>query len=204
VPRRVGQRTGRCTVCAHTQRTRIDFLIATGATIRALAARFNLNANAIYNHSKKHISDEYRAAVRLGPFESEDRLRQLCAENGTSVLETLRALNAGVSARWLVAFETANDDKLVALSGVIRKNLELMGRLTKELAPPPSSVTTNNFVLFENPQYLEAISRIAMALRPYAEAREAVTAALRSLGPVDDRLVIDAPRTALNGAAARP
>ena len=46
---------------------------------------------------------KYRAAVRLGPFESEARLRQLCAENGVSVVETLRAVNAGVSARWLTA-----------------------------------------------------------------------------------------------------
>jgi hypothetical protein len=36
-----------------------------------------------------------RWCVRIGPFESEERLRQLCAENGVSVVEILRAINAG-------------------------------------------------------------------------------------------------------------
>jgi hypothetical protein len=150
-----------------------------------------LKPSSIYNHAKKHISAEYRAAVRIGPFESEERLRQLCAENGVSVVENLRALNAGVTARWLAAFEAGADDMFVSLTGQCRKNLELLAKLTKELVPTPS-VVTNNVVLFQSPEYLEAVTGIADALRPFPEARQAVAMALRRLGAAGERPLIEA------------
>jgi hypothetical protein len=151
-------------------------LIATGAPLKPLAVRFGLTSSSVWNHAKKHISAEYRAAVRLGPFESEERLRQLCAENGVSVVETLRAINAGVSARWLVAFEAGADDTFVSLTGQLRKNLELLAKL---VPPGPTTVVTNNISFFANPEALAAINALAIALRPYPEARLAAAAALR-------------------------
>jgi hypothetical protein len=43
--------------------------------------------------------------LRCGPFASEEKLREICAENGESVLTQLRAVNEAVAARWLNAFE---------------------------------------------------------------------------------------------------
>jgi hypothetical protein len=198
MPRRPGHREGSCKTCLHPERTRIDYLIATAAPLKPLATRFGLKPSSLYNHSKKHISPEYRAAVRLGPFESEERLRQLCAENGVSIVETLRAVNAGVSARWLVAFEAGADDTFVSLTGQIRKNLELLARLTRELVPQASVVTTtNNLMLFDHPEYVQAIAGIAEALRPFPEARQAVVSALRSFTAVSERPLIEVqPATA--------
>jgi len=196
MPRRSGHREGTCKTCLHPERTRIDYLIATGASLKPLAPRFDLKPSSLYNHSKKHVSTEYRAAVRLGPFESETRLRQLCAENGVSVVETLRAVNAGVSARWLSAFEAGADDTFISLTAQMRKNLELLARLTRELVPQPSVVnTTNNFVLFEHPEYVQVIAALSMALRPFPEARQAVLATLRSFRAAGERVLIDAQPT---------
>ena len=196
MPRRSGHREGTCKTCLHPERTRIDYLIATGASLKPLAPRFDLKPSSLYNHSKKHVSTEYRAAVRLGPFESETRLRQLCAENGVSVVETLRAVNAGVSARWLAAFEAGADDTFISLTAQMRKNLELLERLTRELMPQPSVVnTTNNFMLFEHPEYVQVIAALSMALRPFPEARQAVLATLRSFRAAGERVLIDAQPT---------
>ena len=196
MPRRLGHREGTCKTCLHPERTRIDYLIATGASLKPLASRFGLKPSSLYNHSKKHVSSEYRAAVRLGPFESEARLRQLCAENGVSVVETLRAVNAGVSARWLSAFEAGADDTFISLTAQMRKNLELLARLTRELVPQPSVVnTTNNFMLFEHPEYVQVIAALSMALRPFPEARQAVLATLRSFRTAGERVLIDAQPT---------
>jgi len=107
-------------------------------------------------------------------------------------VETLRAVNAGVSSRWLVAFEAGADDTFISLTGQIRKNLELMARLTRELVPPPSVVTTNNIVLFEHPEYVQAIAGIAEALRPFPEARQAVVSALRLFSAAGERPLIEA------------
>jgi hypothetical protein len=197
MPRRSGHREGTCKTCVHPERTRIDYLVATGAPLKPLAPRFGLKPSSLYNHSKKHVSAEYRSAVRVGPFESEARLRQLCAENGVSVVETLRAVNAGVSARWLVAFEAGADDTFISLTGQMRKNLELLARLTRELVPQPSVVTTtNNFMLFEHPAYVQVIAALCMALRPFPEARQAVLATLRSFSAGEQTLIGVQPATA--------
>ena len=62
-------------------------------------------------------------------------------------METLRAVNAGVSARWLAAFEAGADDTFISLTAQMRKNLELLERLTRELMPQLSVV---NFMIFEH------------------------------------------------------
>ena len=56
---------------------------------RALAQKFGVSADALWRHSKNHISEEYRRAVKIGPFESEESLRKLLAETGASVLDRL-------------------------------------------------------------------------------------------------------------------
>jgi hypothetical protein len=94
----------------------------------------------------------------------------------------LRAINAGVTSRWLAALESGSDDVFIALTGQIRKNLELLAKLTKELMQPGTVVTTHTTIqLFEAPQYVEAIAALSAALRPYPEARAAAVAALRGL-----------------------
>jgi len=73
-----GKHRGRkCTVCQHPEAGRIDYLIVTGAGERGkgrrgLAEKFGLTPDAIYNHSRHHISPEYRRAILAGPFRSED------------------------------------------------------------------------------------------------------------------------------------
>jgi hypothetical protein len=191
VKRASGHNRVQCTACRHVERTRLDWLIASGSQLKPLAQRFGLSPNAIYNHARKHITPEFRAAVRVGPFSSEEELRRLCAENGASVVEQLRAVNGAVSARWLIAFEAGADATFADLTSQLRKNLELMAKLTKELAPVPSVVTTNNFVLFQSPEYIAAVTGIADALRPFPEARRAVTAALRRLGAASERPLLE-------------
>jgi hypothetical protein len=84
------------------------------------------------------------------------------------------------------------------LTGQIRKNLELLARLTRELVPHPSVVTTtNNFMLFEHPEYVRMIAALGMALRPFPEARQAVLSTLRSFSAAGEQSLMEAqPATA--------
>ena len=192
MPRSVGHREPKCKACMHTERVRIDWLIASGAQIKPLAVQFGLKASGLYNHSKKHISDSYVASVRLGPFKSEAELQRLCAENGSSVIEQLRAMNSGVQARWLAAFEAGADDQFVHLTGQFRKNLELMAKLTKELAPHQTNITNNNTVVFSQmPEFIATIAVLADALREFPDARLKVAVALRKLDPGSERPLIE-------------
>jgi hypothetical protein len=188
-----------CSVCKHPERGRIDYLRATGAALKPLAAKFGLKPSALYNHCRKHVSSEYIAAVRIGPLQSEEQLRRLCSEHGGSVIENLMAIYGGLASRWLSAFEAGDDGTLSLLTQRLHKNLELRARLTHELLPPgPTSVTNN--ILLNDPGYVRAITRIAEALRPYTDARQAVASVLRSLD-AGDRLLIEGaspPALAMN------
>jgi hypothetical protein len=180
--------------CRHPEVARINYLLVSGgASLRPLAAKFNLSVNSLHHHRHNHISREYVAAVRIGPLESEEQLRDLCANQGVSVVENLRAINAGVTSRWLAALEAGSDDVFIALTGQIRKNLELLAKLTKELVPSATVVTNQTTIqLFEAPQYIEAIAVLCAALRPYPEARAAAAAALRRVRPGNTEQLLEA------------
>jgi hypothetical protein len=181
-----------CTICRHPDVVQINWLIARGATVRPLAARFGVAQRPLYNHRDRHISKEFKAAVRVGPLASEAHLRDICDGNERSVLEQLRAINGAVSTRWLLAFEAGAHDRFIELTVQLRKNLQLIAECTREITPPPSVKVTNNFNLFQSPEYLQAVTSIADALRPYPEARRAVALAMKSLGASEGAPLIEA------------
>jgi hypothetical protein len=172
---------GKCGACRHPERGRLDYLLATGASHPALAKKFGLTKDSVWRHNKAHVSDDYRRSVKIGPFESEDHLRKLCAEAEVSVLDRLNAIYSGLSARWLVAFEAGDDAGLGMLSGRMMDNLTLQARLTKELLPPGAHgpLTTNNFYL--SSEYLTVMRVAEVTLRPFPEARDAFVRGLRDL-----------------------
>jgi hypothetical protein len=181
---------GKCTACRHRERGRLDYLLALGDQVKPLAAKFKLTPSALYNHKKKHISAEYVRAVRIGPLESEEQLRDLCTRHGGSVIENLTAIYAGLVARWLAAFEGGDDQTLSALTHRLHKNLELRARLTHELMPPAANVTNN--VLIADPQYLRVIGRLAQLLAPFPEARKRVAVGLREMDLAHPQLEVPA------------
>src|SRR5262249_43494918 len=142
MPRRLGHREGRCMTCRHQEVARINYLLVSGGTsLRPLAAKFNLSVISLHHHRHYHISPDYVSAVRVGSLESESCVSVLRANLGVNVPDNLRANNVGVTSRWLTAFESGSDDLLIALTGQLRKNLELLAKLTKELVPPATVVT---------------------------------------------------------------
>src|SRR5579864_7863633 len=104
MPRR-GINPGQCTVCRHASRVRIDFLLASGAPKDPLGKKFGLSGDALTRHFARHVSEDFKRSTKIGPFQSEEHLRKLCAEGGVSVLENLRAVHSGLAGRWLVAYE---------------------------------------------------------------------------------------------------
>jgi hypothetical protein len=90
----------RCTVCAYPERARIDLLLVVSAGRRdggrrVLAEKYEVSGDALWRHSRAPISAEYRGAVKIGPFESEEAPRKLLAETGASVLDRLNAVYGG-------------------------------------------------------------------------------------------------------------
>jgi hypothetical protein len=165
---------GRCTVCNHPERARIDFLATTaggewGSGRRSLAAKFAVSEHALYRHIRHHISDEYRRAVRVGPFESEEKLRALLADAGASVLDRYNGLYSGHLARWLAAFEAGNDEMMYRHGSLMGALLGKVGVLTREMLPPGAHTRIeNNFFL--SPDFAAFQRRAVAVLRRHPEA----------------------------------
>ena len=163
----------RCAVCQHEQRGRIDFLIVTGDGThgngrREIARKFGLSADAVYNHGRKHITSEYRAAVLIGPFRSEDDLRQLAAEEGTSVLVNYRAIFNAHRGRWLRALEIGDDDAMVKHARAMDSMLWRIGQLTREFVQPGHTAVQQN--IFLTGDYYAFERRALRVLRRHPEA----------------------------------
>src|SRR5690242_7276281 len=58
---RKGSPTGRCQGCNHSERVRIERLLAAGASIKGAARKFAIDYHALHRHWRHHVSAEARA-----------------------------------------------------------------------------------------------------------------------------------------------
>ena len=167
----------KCGICLHPERGRLDFLVCSGAGVQPTAKKFGVSYDSLRNHVAKHIAQSYRDAVRLGPLQSEEQLRRLVAESGAGVIENLKAIYSGLASRWLHAFEAGDDHKLSLLTGKLHANLELQGRITRELQPSGGTYIQNNFTTSD-------VSQLLRILAPFPDARAAIASYYRDRSPV--------------------
>jgi hypothetical protein len=144
MPRRGDRRGGKaqCTVCASPEHIRADWLLAAGATCRAVATKFKLSVDAVERHRKRHLSREFLASVRLGPWKSEEELRRLTAENSTSVLENLMAIYGALTSRFLAAHESGSDPTVALLSKEMHRISKCARRSAASSRPRRSAWST--------------------------------------------------------------
>jgi hypothetical protein len=151
---------------------------------KAIAAKFDLSPGSVDAHRRRHISPELRRAILAGPFGSEQELRELAAEEGTSVLQSLRVIFNGHRHRWLASMEANDDFNMIQHAKFMAQTLWKIGQLTQEILPTPVIHQNNTIVnVLEVPEYVEAMTRLSEALVPHPDARKAVARALQGLAP---------------------
>jgi hypothetical protein len=156
-----------CTVCSHEDRFDIDtILVDRSASYRDIAERFALSKTAVSRHvTGGHISELLSLAA--------DAERSAQADTLLDRIEDLQA-------RTLAILEASEETREhgTALSAIreARRNLELIGEVTKELNRTP---TLN---LHLNAEWIELRTAIVEALEPHLEARESVLRAIERAG----------------------
>jgi hypothetical protein len=180
--RRAKKPTGRCQVCRHDERWRIELLRAGGASVDSLGQKFNLDRDAIWRHWTHHVSDETKASFLCGPVQLAE-LGAKAASEGDSVLDHLKMIRTVLSGQ-LAAMNEAGDGRGAAyVAGRLTSVLEAIGRVTGELGAMAQSinVTNNLTILAEHPAFLKVQATMLKALAAHPEARASVVAALRDL-----------------------
>jgi hypothetical protein len=154
-----------CTICTHDERHAINVALVQRDPYRHIAKQWDVSTGALQRHAKEHLPEllvKAKNAVEVA--EADDLL---------SRIEALQR-------RTLAILESAEEtgELRTALSAIkeARGNLELVGRISKELDERP---TLN---LYMNPEWLELRAVILGALEPHREAQEAVLRALESAG----------------------
>ena len=152
-----------CTICSHEQRFAIEELLATRqSTYRGIARKYGVSEDAVSRHVKAgHVSQLLALAA--------DAER---AARADSLLDRIEALHSRTLAI-LEAVEGA-DEHGTALAAIreARRNLELIGEVTREL----DRAGTINLELTVEWQEVKAV--LVNTLASYPEAQQAVFNAL--------------------------
>ena len=159
----------RCTVCAHPQIGLINFALARSIAPLAIAREHGLGASAVYNHSKRHIDQNYRKIIGSGVYKDIDELLKACTKGDAESLDILNAAISGTFHQWSLAFANGAQSGMTAHGSQLRQFLELRAKITRELLPAQHLSMTNHFLISDASQLLQI-------LKPYPEARAAIAA----------------------------
>jgi hypothetical protein len=159
-------------------------LRAGGASLDSLAAKFNVERNAISRHWRNHVTDEAKASYLCGPVDME-KLAAKAAEEGESVLDYLKMCRSTLVGQMAAMNEAGDARGATYVASQLTKTCEAIARVTGELGDLAKSatfnITTNNVAVLEHPVFARMQAAMLHALAPYPEARAAVVNALRSL-----------------------
>ena len=154
-----------CTICTHDEVHAINVALVHRDAYRHIASRYEVSTGALQRHAREHLPE---LLVKASEAVEVAKAGDLLGEVRSLQARTLAILEA----------TEETEDYRTALAAIreARGNLELLGRVTRELESTP---TIN---LYLNPQWLELRAVIVGALESHPEARGDVLRALESEG----------------------
>jgi hypothetical protein len=164
---------GKCTVCTHTERVRLELLLAGGASLRSVARKYGLSHYAVGRHWTGHVSDERKANLVLGPVQRQ-ALAARVAEESSSVIDQLRIVRAGLFQTYDTALTAGDRLSIGMIAGRLHENLRDVARLTGQLATSPLVMQQTNNFFVGDPAFARFQAQLIAALRPFPDARSAV------------------------------
>src|SRR5215210_2614238 len=153
-----------CTICGHTDRDAIEDAFIAGTPKRRIAAHHGVTEQALRRHLREHLP----ALLAL----ARDAERSARAD---ALLDQIEALQSRTLAILKVTEETGEYRTALTAIREARRNLELMGEVTREL----DRIPTLNLHL--NAEWIELRTVIVQALEPHPEARKSFLKAISSV-----------------------
>jgi hypothetical protein len=135
-----------CQVCQHPERSRVDYLIASGTAQAAIARQYGFPTTSLNRHWKMHVSERYKQMVGASHIESFDTLLANATAANSESVDTLNLLVRGHSQMWALAMEAADHKTMGLHASRILQALEIRCKITLELAPS-GNLTVNNFLM---------------------------------------------------------
>jgi hypothetical protein len=136
-------------------------------SIPLLARRHGVSKDALYRHSRAHLSPQVKAATLAGARPTAVDLEELQASEAEGLLGQLVAQRARLQAQGELAIELGDVRTAIHTEGAITANLTLVAKLLGQLTVRHEVKHTN---LLISADYLQLRQTIVRALVPFPEA----------------------------------
>jgi hypothetical protein len=156
----------------------IERALAMGISVKRVSERYNHSVAAIKRYRERMPQQLKAAIVGASLKPGVDDLEKLRTDEAAGLLGNLAHQRARLLLMQDVGMEEGSGELVARLSGVIHKNLEMVGRFLGLFAN--FNVNTNVNVLISE-DYLRLRQALVLALRPYPDARHAVSEALHRI-----------------------
>jgi hypothetical protein len=174
---------GQCALCHHEQRYRAELMLAAGASVRAVAAKFDakgISYNTVWVHWQNHVSAERKAQMIAGPVKLQE-LAERAAEENLTVLDYLRIIRGTLIDQFLMCAEAGDKHATAILSGRLLETLREVGKITGEIDRAFGNQITNNTLFYASPGFDDLRRMLMERLERHPEARAEVLDGLRQL-----------------------
>ncbi len=175
-----GRPTGRCGVCGHAERTRIELLLAGGASQKSVGDKFGLSKDSIHRHWHGHVTEERKAALMLGPVQVQ-ALAAKVAEESESVIDHHKATRAGLYQLYATALEAGDKSTGALLAGRLTEVNNSIARITGELSKSPLIQNNTQINFTSAPEFAKFQADLVRVLSAYPDAYQAVLAEFQRL-----------------------
>lgn len=171
----------RCKICKHNDRERMEWMAASGASLKSIASKFQVPYDPLWRHWQNHVSDHRRATLLAGPLKIS-QLVDVGAEESKSVIDHLKVMRGVVYDALLAASEAGDRNGISMLTGRALEILQELGRASGELIRAGSSVSLqqNNY-FFGSPVFRRLETGLLEVCRRHPEVRDEVVNMLRNL-----------------------
>jgi hypothetical protein len=171
MPIPAGCPSGRCKLCGHVERVRIELQLAVGgASMNALARQYGVSRHALARHWAHHVSETRRSALVLGPVKQISLAAQL-SEEAESVIDHYRAVRAGLYKLYDAAIDAGDRNGGALVAGRLLTCLDSMARHMAPYAPLIQNNTQVNFYL--EPEFASWQADLIRVLQRFPDALEA-------------------------------
>jgi hypothetical protein len=154
-------------------------LLAGGASIQAVATKFDLPYYSLRRHFVSHVSAGRKAQLLAGPL-SLGELAEKAASEGLALLDYLRLIRSTLLGQFLTASEAGDSNGAATVAGRLLECLRIIATLTGEISRTSASFT-QNIAIMSSPMMADLQSMLIRTLQPYPAAREAVLSGLEEL-----------------------
>jgi hypothetical protein len=153
-----------CTICQHPERGRIDYLAASGASLRSLETQFGLGHSSLQRHFERHVTERFKKLCQAQHLTSFEEMLAGATEANAETVDILNLLIRGHAQRWAICLEAGSDKAMNVHSGKILSAIELRSKITLELQPEARNLTINNYLVRDAAELVDTLRDNAEAV----------------------------------------